>query len=443
MKKQPSRLVYALCSALCALHGFVVSAHAAPFPDAAPRAGTNVQANNQSGLIQNVQSYSSNPFYNPASPYNQRMPVPIYAQGTELGTADCRGMVSYLIASECAGRNNCHGLRVADIRPAVINGLAAQPGHNYMTQCNGYIDGAFADYQRNTQTLNPSAFPTPGTAGAPGSGGQLVLKNPLKMDPPEWLGGMIGRVVEMGNLQKQNSEPVGIYAATMPKTYDDLSFQEKLAVQKEGYEQWAPVYEIQNGSRVCIKNCVYSTIRVESDADRYARETTEMKAQAETMRQRALLEEAKAKMLKASDYCEWCRHDQATCWDEQTKKMTETNEALLKTACANWNKSATGIKVDGWRKVDPDPADQCYKVENASEDEQMVLSHENCGKTPPEKQCKYEIYNDDGRVVRVEWYNIGETSECTDSNYNIGTQTCQSSGNWTSPCMVTSPTVLE
>ena len=91
----------------------------------------------QYGQIQNVQNYSSNPFWDPSSPYNQRMPVPVYVTGTDIDTADCTTVVGALVASFCATRNNCVGMDINDARPTITVQLASLPNHNYVTPCAG------------------------------------------------------------------------------------------------------------------------------------------------------------------------------------------------------------------------------------------------------------------------------------------------------------------
>ena len=100
----------------------------------------------QYGQIQNVQNYSSNPFWNPDSPYNQRMPVPVYVTGADVNTSDCTAVVGALVASFCASRNNCANMDVNDARPTLTVQLASLPNHNYVTPCAGYIDTEFEKY---------------------------------------------------------------------------------------------------------------------------------------------------------------------------------------------------------------------------------------------------------------------------------------------------------
>jgi len=275
---------FALCivSVFCAASAAV----AADFPEAARAgSGTSIQQNpvpfSNAGLIQNVQGYSSNPYWNPNSPYNQRLPTPIYAQGTELNAGECQGVTASIVYSECSRRNNCSGLRVHDIRSAVMQQLAALPGRNYVSACNGFIDSAFAEFQKSAQaTVTPSAFPMAGTGNAGVAGGavaggrELILNNPFEIRHPAWKEGMFERFGEMQNLQKQNAPDTKLAKKEMPTTFDDLPFEERMRILKEGYEPWQQVIDPKTGK--CIKNCTYHTnFNIETDEKKRDRERLE------------------------------------------------------------------------------------------------------------------------------------------------------------------------
>ena len=89
------------------------------------------------GVIQNVQNYSTNPAYNPDSPYNNRLPSPVYAMGPQVGTDDCQQVVADLIAITCAGMNNCANAELSDVRPSVMVQLSRITTGNYATSCGG------------------------------------------------------------------------------------------------------------------------------------------------------------------------------------------------------------------------------------------------------------------------------------------------------------------
>ena len=99
------------------------------------------------GQIQNVQNYSTNPFWTPNNAsYHRSFPRPVYAQGTDLDTAECTNAVQSLIAVQCMARDNCKNTPLSEIRPAIMVQLSSLPNHNYVTACSGYIDGIYEKY---------------------------------------------------------------------------------------------------------------------------------------------------------------------------------------------------------------------------------------------------------------------------------------------------------
>ena len=183
----------------------------------------------QYGQIQNVQTYSTNPFYQKGI-YNPKTPQPIYATGADLNTGDCARVVDSLVASECASRDNCRGLRVSDIRPNIMVKLSQLPGHNFATSCAGYIDGSFntytAKYGYNSTT---TAFPAP-TAN---TNNGFQIDNPFKQKPTA----ADARAAELAELQKQTqTTPHAVVGGDFPKTMADVSFTDRMAVAGEGYE---------------------------------------------------------------------------------------------------------------------------------------------------------------------------------------------------------------
>ena len=114
------------------------------------------------GQIQNVQYYSTNPFWTPNSPYNQRLPQPIYVQGTDLNTDDCMKVVLSLVSVQCMAREDCKNTQLSEIRPTIMVQLSQLPGNNYVSACAGYLDWAFDTYTKqhdNTVSNRPVAFP--------------------------------------------------------------------------------------------------------------------------------------------------------------------------------------------------------------------------------------------------------------------------------------------
>jgi hypothetical protein len=217
------------------------------------------------GQVQNVQSYSSNPFYNQNSPYNQRMPVPVYAQGTDLNAADCQSIVSTLVQQSCSFRANCQGLRVSDIRPEIMTRLSTIHNHNYVSSCSGYLDSAFNEYMKNSANLGGnSAFPNTGgtNVNSPKKGNEISMPNPFAVETSKSMQGMLDRKAELANLQAQTADDYTLKPTEMPKTIDDLSFAERMEIRREGYEPWKEAK-------------AYVPIKVETDKERLVREKEE------------------------------------------------------------------------------------------------------------------------------------------------------------------------
>ena len=213
----------------------------------------------QYGQIQNVQNYSSNPFWNPNAPYNQRMPVPVYVQGTDIDTSDCQTVVAALVASFCASRNNCVGMDVNDARPTITVQLASLPNHNYVTPCAGYIDTEFEKYVSANSVLTPgtgsAAFPNAITPGSNVQTGGVQFTNPYAPKLPEfggdtWGADMLERKQELQNLQSVNSANNNqqLARADFPKTANDLTFTQQMQNLSAGYEPYrdASAYETLN-----------------------------------------------------------------------------------------------------------------------------------------------------------------------------------------------------
>lgn len=226
---------------LFAYTAVICGAFAVDFPTT-----TTQQPFSKSGQIQNVQNYSSNPFWSPDAPYNQRMPVPVYVQGTDVNTSDCQRIVSSLISSYCSTRNNCLGLSLSDVRPTITVQLANLPNHNFVTPCSGYIDTEFESYVKQNAIAAPTGksveFPTATTPNSDLNQQEAKFENPYAPKLPQWNGEpwaeeMQERKKELENLQAQNSYGTNqVVKADFPNTFADLSFTERQEILKQGYE---------------------------------------------------------------------------------------------------------------------------------------------------------------------------------------------------------------
>ena len=235
------RMKYSIFSILC-MGALALPAHAAPIATNP----SSIQPISQYGLIQNVQNYSSNPFWNPNGPYNQRMPQPIYAQGADLNTADCQRTVGTLVAAYCVENNNCVGMRIFDIRPTMMLQLARLPGHNYATSCAGFIDSEFESYVSKYSNAGPSnayvAFPSGTDVNPTIYESEFKIENPYKYrhrtwNNEEWEKEKYERYYELQDLQSQNgANDIKLARADFPTTADDISFSDRMELQAAGYE---------------------------------------------------------------------------------------------------------------------------------------------------------------------------------------------------------------
>lgn len=231
-------VVLSLVTCLC-----VGNANAVDFPSA----GTErVGVMSQYGVIQNVQNYSSNPFWSVDAPYNQRMPVPVYATGPALTTAECQAAAQTVVSTQCGMRNNCAGVSVDDIKPHAMVQLSQMTGNNYASACGGYIDAAYTEYKsRYAGVAGGVGFPR---ATNPGGGVQdtpaFTIENPLARKPSqfygdEWATDAAERRAELTALHAQTGTTPNLAAAQMPKTINDLSFAERVENKRAGYEPFA------------------------------------------------------------------------------------------------------------------------------------------------------------------------------------------------------------
>ena len=202
----------------------------------------------QYGLIQNVQDYSTNPFWNKNSPYNQKFPQPVYVTGPELNTAECQSTVGSLVASYCAANNDCVGMTLSDIRPFMMLQLSRMPGHNYASSCSGYIDSEFDAYVKNHIVAVPNtnvSFPTATDANPNYDAPEFELENPYEIknstwNGQEWQKEKKERSKELKNLQSQNGAGnERIAKSDFPTTFTDLSFADQNAIKSAGYEPYA------------------------------------------------------------------------------------------------------------------------------------------------------------------------------------------------------------
>ena len=89
------------------------------------------------GQIQNVQNYSTNPFWSPNAPYNQRVaPQPVYVQGNNVTGEECTRVIQSAVAFQCSARDNCRNTTLADIRPAIRTDLSREKSEQDTSKYN-------------------------------------------------------------------------------------------------------------------------------------------------------------------------------------------------------------------------------------------------------------------------------------------------------------------
>jgi len=197
----------------------------------------------QYGQIQNVQNYSTNPFWSPNAPYNQRLPQPVYVNGADLNADDCIKVVQSLVAAQCMARDNCKDTDLTDIRPTIMVQLSNLPGANYVSACSGYLDGIFESYVQqygNTLPNRPTAFPdaTVPNPDLDDSSG-IKFENPYKQQPAKWQIEMRERSNELQSLQNENgADKYSVSATDFPTTYQDVSFSARMENERAGLEPY-------------------------------------------------------------------------------------------------------------------------------------------------------------------------------------------------------------
>ncbi len=230
---------------LSAIFGVVVASPGIAAVSSLNTGGSNIRPISQYGLIQNVQDYSSNPFWTKNSPYNQKFPQAVYVQGPELNTADCQGTVGALISSYCSSNNNCIGMMLSDVRPIIMLQLSRMPGHNYASSCSGFIDSEFDSYvERYSPAIPTTAISFPGATDANPNynATEFKLENPYEKkdntwNGEEWQKEKKERSKELDELQSMNGAgKEQLYKSEFPTTFADLSFTERMDVKTAGYE---------------------------------------------------------------------------------------------------------------------------------------------------------------------------------------------------------------
>ncbi|MDR2269189.1 MAG: hypothetical protein LBD94_03320 [Rickettsiales bacterium] len=245
--------------------------------------------------IDNVQNYSSSPYYSPDGPYDKRFPTPVYAKGPSLGAAECQHAVDSAIWTQCSFRNNCADSVLSDIRPGVMLELSNRTDNNYTAACTGYIDSAFQKYKRQmTGAVVSTGFPT-ATRPVNYNQSQQTANSLTYYDllPQHELEQKI-REGQLQNLQRQTGGLPHLTAESMPATFRDLSFTERMEYLREGWQDPA------------VDKLSYQQLKVESDKEMFNRQTEEAEAQKNAQVERN-------ELLKLKDPKAWCEEHLGDC----------------------------------------------------------------------------------------------------------------------------------
>ena len=197
------------------------------------------------GTIQGVDGYSTNPFGSSKTySYSNRMPVPVYENGPDVKTDECLSIVSNMVANTCANMQNCTNASLSDIRPGIILQLSRMSGGNYATACAGYMDEAFRQYKQSHAHLpqnGNTSFPAATAPTQPTNTNKsaIPLNNFFETQKPAWAIEMQERATELAEFQADNDKFYSELEPTaFPTTYADLSFSERMANNKAGYEPY-------------------------------------------------------------------------------------------------------------------------------------------------------------------------------------------------------------
>ncbi len=178
----------------------------------------------QYGMIQNVQNYANNPFYNNGTA-QITTPRIVYATGPALTPNDCLRTVQSIVENVCFQNNYCKTTTLADVRPKIMVQLSSLPGHNYASSCAGYIDTIYEKYQKNAlnsaSVQNISSFPT-----APSKQNNTNTNT------------YAARAAELKSLQNLNPIDTTVNDADFPTTLRDLSITEYTNLQRDNLAEY-------------------------------------------------------------------------------------------------------------------------------------------------------------------------------------------------------------
>jgi hypothetical protein len=186
---------------------------------------------------------------------------------------------------------------IQSVKPKITLRLAQIPGRDYSVACAGYIDQAFDNYKARRPDANVNF-----------SGGYVEQKKPAPN---------IG-VAAGGNIFPNAG-------GAFPETIGNISYMDRIENTTEGMREWKEVWEPKgpNGEMICVQNCAYASLFVES----YAKYVDRMKTE---------------------NFCAWC--DQVPAGDDGCIKLLNAeNIDSYKVMCP-----ASQI-IQGWTPPPPPP----------------------------------------------------------------------------------------
>lgn len=359
--------------------------------------------------IDNVQNYSSSPFYSMDGAYNQRFPTPVYLKGPSIGAAECQMVVDSAIWTQCSFRNNCQNLTANDIRPSVILELSTRTDANYADTCKGYIDSAFGKYRQQVSGAVVSTnFPV---ATRPASyNQQQIIENSLSYwnQVPEYEYQEKMRQYQLENMQRQTGGMAQLVPTQMPSTFADLSFTERMEALREGWHD--PAVKDGKSSYFSFRNPDGSS-KLETDAAKQERQNEALAAQND-------IEVEREELLKKTNIEEWCKQYPKKCiedneysnylknknheeWCEKytlkcdKEKLEKQKEDKKKELLANWNDE----NVEAYCREYPEDAICVKYYEDERWEEEQRIQKE---KEDADRAAETERNNTNARIREAE-----------------------------------------
>jgi len=256
-------------------------------------------------------------------PAQTGFPRPVTVVGSQITAAECLQVVNSAIWTQCALRNNCIGLSLIDIRPSIIMDLNNRGQNNFAVQCQGFIDEAFRAFQAQTPRVTQTSFPTTQNMGA---GGFPTVTPRTEHE---------ARSIELAQMQMMNAHnmPMGLAPASMPTTFEDLSFIDRWEIQQEGWQ-----HEAANQRRLYMQT-QRGGMNIEHDVARRARESQRLADDAaydaalhtEQMAQltRARKEETERlfdlRNRSPDDWRAWCENSPTDCRQAEMARARSEN----------------------------------------------------------------------------------------------------------------------